>query len=261
MTLSLQTVDMSNVDNTVVSDADDRVQYHGTWKTIQIHGQYKSIHGTKKVGDRTAIEVHGTEHIDEQQNSTYKLDGLPLRHYSNSPKFSSIDHIFFKEANLAHEQHTLVMTNHGVALWLNYLVIDGKPDDDVTEPTAVPPFTSGTGTKSIGTVVGIVVGASIFCLVLAVGIAGLLWYHRRHKFGPAIIVYDTGATDGLSLSGSDISEKPADAKRSLVSLTSNAYPIIPPYGYTSHEPQLSEGSDVWNNCLSQGYSNRGSPLR
>lgn len=59
MTSSLQTVDMSNADYTVVSDGDDRIRYFGTWETKQIQGIYKRIHGTEKVGDNATFTFTG----------------------------------------------------------------------------------------------------------------------------------------------------------------------------------------------------------
>lgn len=181
---------------------DPYIQYLGAWTRGIIPGENETMTGTTQVGDNATfvfsgtsldccisyrhsltcpplfrttgyeVEVHGIELPHTTRNSSYVVDhGVPTIYSSTSPVHTPSQYkMFFKLSLSSDENHTLVVTNYGDSLWLNYIWIDGValyPDGDTGSrtPPNVPP----------ATIVGATLGAFAFCLMLV----GITWYLRR----------------------------------------------------------------------------------
>ncbi|RDX52232.1 hypothetical protein OH76DRAFT_1400570 [Lentinus brumalis] len=278
----------------LVDDIDSSVVYAGSWAHQHPSpGDHAStVSRTTVVGDTvnftfkgTWVSVYGARSPAGTEKSTYVIDsGLPSQYIEESvaglPKHKVQ---FFNSTVLPSGTHTLVTTNYGDTLLLDFFLV-GLQDDDVssgmfTQPQSsalpqpsqtTPAFTiketistsssssravpSGFSSQQLssklskGASAGLAVGISVFCLLVGCGI--LAWYclfYRRHRrarteivSAPAVVV-----TEYPSFSPSvEPTRRPDEKRERRFSDIGTSVFSLPPYGYTSHDPQVPTGSDI-----------------
>ncbi|KAI0752337.1 hypothetical protein C8Q80DRAFT_442760 [Daedaleopsis nitida] len=218
---------MNHWRRTIVSDSEDsEIQYHGQWARVDVNTPDKSFTYTTHPNDTATIIFNGTEiqvwgiypNPPGTQHSTYVVDrGVPTIHIPPEPIPPRQRAMFFSQQDLHTGTHTLIITNLGDSLWLNYVEIAGAPLEPTTMMTVPPaastvpfpttvvqsihisPSTRAVGPgdnptktsiatqlshppstdapKSTPKLVGGVIGAAICILLLASG--GWLWRRRK----------------------------------------------------------------------------------
>ena len=92
------------------------------------------------------IAVHGFEIAHSLQNSTYSVDGTDVKSHISTPSGNSSDKLFFSIGGQKDQKHTLLITNYGQSLWLNYFNIEG----DVVNALSLTTFsTRSTSTQEM----------------------------------------------------------------------------------------------------------------
>ncbi|KAI0708270.1 hypothetical protein C8Q76DRAFT_859605 [Earliella scabrosa] len=202
----------------ILSDASPDIKYQGNWSRQILHNSYKSITGTMDIGATATV------------NSTYSVDGTDVKSHISTPSGNSSDKLFFSIGGQKDQKHTLLITNYGQSLWLNYFNIEGDvvnalslttfstPSTStqemsvarasamitsttllsrITTSTVVVPSSAQASVVSstdpsshIATIAGAIVGTCMFLIVLVIGIVWLYLYRRRKATPITVIVYD-----------------------------------------------------------------------
>ncbi|KAH9934454.1 uncharacterized protein BXZ73DRAFT_100645 [Epithele typhae] len=201
----------------------------------------------------TAIWVYGQRIVGSQINASFLLDGENVSYIKDiTENLEQHKVLFFNKANLTDSNHSLLITNFGQSLYLDFLqvTVDGAlqssstrdPGSSAQTPTTStsPGDAGGRGKLSSGTIAGIAVGGVVVVLLFALAL--WLWARRawrRRPMSQKVLTPFAGVeNDGTQNPSPGAGTYDIDPHRRRATPPS----AIPSYGYTRTKRIIPDSS-------------------